>query len=188
MAEKLEDTLIGEIAGMDYGDSSEYGRASKVWGFTNYPDRITVNLTQPTGLNPEATIADILEMREALYNSGFTDGPYMVYTSKDWDLYLDNDYARLGGNNASETLRDRIKRTAGIIDVRRLNRLSGPFQMIMVQMTSDVFQAVNGLDLTTIQWETMGGMQLHFKVLCIQTPLFYSDIDGNCGVCHGRVP
>jgi hypothetical protein len=55
----------------------------------------------------------------------------------------------------------------------------------MVQMTSDVIQAINGMDITTLQWETVGGMQLHFKVMCIQVPQMFSDIDGNCGICHG---
>lgn len=184
IAEKLENTVIGQTVGMDFGDSTQYSRASKVYGYTNYPDRATTTLTTPLGTNPEATVDDVLEMRDALYDNGFY-GPFMIYHSRDWDRFLDNDYARLGGNNANMTLRDRIRRIEGVSDVRRLDFFTGTFQMIMIEMTSNVAQAVNGMDINTLQWETMGGMRLHFKVMCIQVPRIFSDINGNCGICHG---
>lgn len=184
IAEKLENTLIGSVAGMDFGDSTDYSRASKVYGYTNYPDRATTTITAPTGSNPEATVDDVLEMRDALYDNGFF-GPFMLYHSKNWDRYMDNDYARLGGNNANMTLRDRLRRIEGISDVRRLDFLTTSNVLLLVEMTSNVAQAVNGMDITTIQWETHGGMQIHFKVMCIQVPRIFSDINGNCGICHG---
>lgn len=186
VAEKLENTLIGITAGMDYGDSTDYSAAlgSKVYGYTNYPNRATATITAPTGSNPEATVDDVLEMRDALYDNGFF-GPFMLYHAKNWDRYMDNDYARLGGANANMTLRDRLRRIEGISDVRRLDFLTTDNTLLLIEMTSNVAQAVNGMDLTTIQWETHGGMQIHFKVMCIQVPRIFSDINGNCGICHG---
>lgn len=185
VAEKVEQTLIGNVTGLTFGDATDYATGtSKVYGYTNYPNRATATLTTPTGSNPEATVADVLEMREELYNNGYY-GPYMLYHSKNWDVHLDNDYARLGGSNANMTLRDRIRRIEGIQDVRRLDFFTSGYQMILVQMTSDVAQAVIGMGVTTIQWETMGGMQQHFKVMAIHVPRLFSDINGNCGICHG---
>ncbi len=57
-----------------------------------------------------------------------------------------------------------------------------PFTLIMVQMTSDVVRAVNGMDITTVQWESVGGMRLNFKVMCIQVPQIRADAYGNCGL------
>jgi len=57
-----------------------------------------------------------------------------------------------------------------------------PFTLLMVQMTPDVARAVNGMDITTVQWETKGGMQLNFKVMAIQVPQLRSDYYHNCGV------
>lgn len=184
--EKIESTLIGTATGMIYGDTTDYtsARGSRVWGYTNYPDRATGTLTTPTGSNPEATVDDVLEMRDALYDN-FYYGPYVLYTSKNWDRWLDNDYARLGGNNANQTLRGRIKAIDGIQDVRRLDFFTGTaYQMVLVQMTPDVAQAVNGMDITAIQWETVGGMQVHFKWMAIQAPRIFSDQSNNCGVAH----
>lgn len=189
VAEKIERTTIGLDTGETYGtQTAGYGThtgTSTVYGYTNFPSRLTkTNMTVPTGSNPEATIADILAMRNSLYGVRHY-GPYMIYHSTDWDAYLDNDYARLGGNNANMTLRDRIRAIDGIIDVRRLDFLTSTFTMIMVQMTPDVARAINGLDLTTVQWEEKGGMQLQFKVMCIQVPQLRYDYNGNSGIMHG---
>lgn len=211
VAELVEAQTIGTRNGVAYGGTGHYGtaglaygRTSAVYGYTNFPSRMTkTNLTAPTGSNPEVTISEILSMRQTMLNAKF-GGPFMLYHSNDWDTYLDNDYARLGGNNASMTLRDRIRRIEGIQDVRRLDLLFAsqvaattgptfpttvdntlkPFTLIMVQMTPDVAQAINGLSLTTIQWEEKGGMELRFKVMCIWVPRLRADYYGNCGVLH----
>lgn len=57
-----------------------------------------------------------------------------------------------------------------------------PFTFIFVQMTPDVMRAINGMDITTIQWEEKGGMLICFKVMCIQVPNPRSDKYGNCGI------
>ena len=44
---------------------------------------------------------------------------------------------------------------------------------------------IYGLDITTVQWDTHGGMGLHFKVMAILVPLIKADASGNCGVCVG---
>lgn len=198
VAEMVEKTLIGVETGITYGSPAiTYGRTSKVYGYTNFTSRLTkTNMTTPTGSNPEATVADVLAARNQLYANKFY-GPFMIYHSTDWDTYLDNDYARLGGNNANMTLRDRLRAIEGIMDVRRLDFLpssaiaastpGGPisastFTMIFVQMTPDVARAVNGMDITTVQWESVGGMRLNFKVMCIQVPQLRADYYGNCGI------
>jgi hypothetical protein len=191
IAESIEQTTIGTVAGITYGGLSThyggYGRTSKVYGYTNFTSRLTkTNLTTPTGSNPEATVNDVLAMRSQLYAAKMY-GPFMIYHSTDWDQFLDNDYARLGGNNASMTLRDRLRKIEDVQDVRRLDYLTSsanPYTLLMIQMTPDVVRAVNGLELTTVQWESKGGFQLNFKVLCIQVPQLRADYNGNCGILH----
>jgi hypothetical protein len=188
VAEMIERTVIGIETGASYAtQTAGYGAhdgTSTVYGYTNCPARITkTNLTIPTGSNPEATVADILAMRSLMYNNKFF-GPFMIYHSTDWDLYLDNDYARLGGSNANLTLRQRLKAIEGIQDVRRLDYLTNTFTMIMVQMTPDVARAINGMDITTVQWESQGGMRLNFKVMAIQVPQVRWDYNGIAGIIH----
>jgi hypothetical protein len=145
------------------------------------------------------TLKDILRMRDLLYANKFY-GPFMIYHSNDWDQYMDNDYILSGGNVATQTLRERLKAIDNITDVRRLDFLSStataagdparitatfPFTFIVVQMTADVARAVNGMDITTVQWESVGGMRLNFKVMCIQVPQLRADFNGNTGIAQG---
>ena len=194
VAEAIERTVIfGSGAngfGLTYGsvtsgpNAHDSALTSTVYGYTDFPYRNTkTNLATPTGSNPEATVADILSMRNTLYADKMY-GPYMIYHSTDWDQYLDNDYARLGGNNASMTLRDRLRKIEGVLDVRRLDFLTSTFTLIMVQMTSQVARAINGMDITTVQWEGRGGMQVNFKVMAIKVPHIQADYSGNCGILH----
>lgn len=62
-----------------------------------------------------------------------------------------------------------------------------PFTMILVQMTPDVARAVNGQDISTIQWESHGGLRLNFKVMAIQVPQVRADFYNNCGICQMTV-
>ena len=220
VAESIEKTTIGVNTGLAYGGNSTqvggYGRTSQVYGYVNFPPRLTkTNLTIPTGSNASATINDVLGMRNSLYANKFY-GPFMLYHSNDWDTFLDNDYILTGGNVATQTLRERLKAIEGISDVRRLDflfsvvpstnvaagqgspnvlgvnytgpggegvRTSGyPFTLLMVQMTPDVARAVNGMDITTVQWESIGGLRLNFKVMAIQVPQLRADFYNNCGI------
>lgn len=211
VAESIEKVTIGNVTGITYGGASTYvggyGRASTVYGYLTFPNRITYSsLPVPTGTNPNLILSGVLAMRQLLYNNKFY-GPYMLYHSNDWDTFLDNDYYTIGSNSGAvaptKTLRERLRAIDGIQDVKRLDFLfatippaapgpgaegilvGNPFTMIMVQMTPDVCEAVNGMDITTIQWETKGGMQLNFKVMCIQVPRLKADFYNNCGILQG---
>ncbi len=212
VGEMIEKTTIGMTTGITGTTNTltgGYGITPKVYGMINFPARLTMTTVHtPTGANPDQTLADVLTMRQQLYNGRFY-GPFMLYHSNDWDTYMDNDYARavVGATSiaTSKTLRDRIREIDDIQDVRRLDFLFGtaptagtgnpystqidvtakPFTLIMLQMTPETVQAVNGLDITTVQWETIGGMKVNFKTLAIQVPRFRADYYGNCGECHG---
>jgi uncharacterized linocin/CFP29 family protein len=190
VAEMIEKTYIGVEPGIQAGTVSDrHEGVSKVYGLTTFPYRIIkADLTVPTGLNPEAIAQDVIEMREALYAAGFM-GPFVLYHTPAYDQWLDSDYFRTGGTAAHLTVRDRIKVIAGVQDVQRLDYWTGgTYQMVMVQMTSDVVRAINGMDLTTVQWEEKGGMQINFKVMAIQVPQFRFDYNGEAGILHATTP
>src|SRR5690606_35548433 len=194
VAETVEKMTTATLTGPAYGADSRYGRESKVYGYLNFPPRLTkFDLTVPNGTNPQATVDDVLAMRELLYDNNYF-GPYMIYHSTDWDKYLDNDYyvkdTGLGQvSGSTQPLRDRLRAIEGIQDVRRLDFLKAsehPFTMIMVQMTSEVAQAVTGMGLTTVQWQTMGGMRLNFKVMSIMVPRLRADFYDRTGILHAK--
>jgi len=186
VAELVEKTVIGTATGVTYGDSSGYGNTSQVYGYLNHPDRITkTNMTQPDGTNGPAVQTSWLSAREALYNANMF-GPFMVYTSSDQDQYLDNLFST--SEPSAGTLREQLQKIDGIQGIRRLDYLTGalnPYTTIFVQMTEDTARAVNGLNITTMQWDSMGGMRKNFKVMTISVPQLRSTYDGNMGLLVG---
>jgi hypothetical protein len=234
VGEMVEKTTIGNVTGITYGGASTYvggyDITSKVYGFTNYPNRLTATGYKPTlngragtGWTPLDTIYDVLAAIQTLKNNKFY-GPYMIFHSNDWDQYLDRDYFTTTGiagainGLATSTLRKRIcmiqegdgsgagltgNNMPVILGCQRLDFLFGtapaaasgsesanyydtlyPFVFLIVQMTNEVVRMVNGLDVTTLQWEEVGGMKLQFKVMAIQVPQLFSDIYNNCGIMH----
>ena len=216
VAEQVEKMTIGNIPGLAYGGASGvggYSRTSQVYGYTTFPTRLTKsNMTAPTagGWTPETLQREVNVCLNLLRARKFS-GPFMIYTSNDWDPYLDGDYYAGSGSAVatSQTVRQRIRAIDGIIDIRRLDFLfssmpvtnpalstyrgpggegttaaGNPFTLIFVQMTPDVARAVIGQDLTTIQWEERGGMLLNVRVICIYVPQLRADFYGNCGILH----
>lgn len=185
VAEKIEQTVIGTVTGMTFGSATDYTRNPTVWGYTNFPARNTyTGVDVPTGSNSAATVADVLRMRDILYADNMY-GPFMLYTSNDWDQWMDNDYYVTSGDVMTRTLRQRLMDIEGIQGVRRLDFLSNTYTLLLVQMTSDVATAVNGMPPTVVQWETMGGAKVNFRVMAIQVPLIFADYDGRSGIVHG---
>lgn len=177
VVEEAEKLLVGTLPEYTYGGGT-------VYGYLNFPGRITFTITDPEsgGWTPDDLVNEILEMRQAATDARFR-GPFVVYMSSDFDLYLDKDYSETKGDN---TLRDRILNIRGIQSIETLDYLPAK-TVLMVQMTAGTVREVIGMDVTTVQWETMGGLMQHFKVMAIMVPQLRSDPDGNSGIVHGAV-
>jgi len=177
VAETAEQLLLGTYGTYAFGGGT-------ISGYTNFTHRLTATMTAPTaaGWTPADTVEEILAMRLQAQQA-YHYGPYMLYCSLPWDTYLDNDYSAAKGDN---TLRDRLKMINGIQDVRTLDYLSEEdYVMVLVQMTTNVVREVVGMDITTVQWESKGGMQLNFKVMAILVPQLRADQNSNTGIVHG---
>jgi hypothetical protein len=176
VAEEAEKLVLGVSPTFSYGGGT-------VYGLTNFPYRISRVLTAPTagGWVPSVLLGQILAMRQDSVDN-FHHGPWILYVSPAWDLYMDNDYSPLKGDN---TVRQRLMQISGITDIRTADYLGAGFTMLLVQQTSDVIRLVIGMDITTIQWETLGGMRLNYKVMCIMVPQIRSDHNHNTGIVHG---
>ncbi len=178
VAELAENLTLGNEDAFEYAGGS-------IYGLTNFPQRITRTMTDPTASawTPHDTVTEIRRMKQASYAAKHY-GPFVLYTSLPWDEYLDEDYSLAGGNNPNTTLRNRILQIRDIQDVVTLDYLSG-YQMLLVQQTTDVIRMVIGLDFTTIAWQEEGGMRLNFKVMAILVPQLRADINDNTGIVHG---
>jgi uncharacterized linocin/CFP29 family protein len=187
-AEMIEKNTIGTETGVTAGTRSTgpfpHRTTSTVYGYTNFNYRVTkTDLTTPTGSNPEAINQDVMEMIETMQTNGFY-GPYMLYHSTAYSIWLNSDYFRSGSTSAVRSVRQRVMENEGIQDIRRLDYLTSGYQMILVQMSSDVASAINGMDFTVVQWPSRGGMQQNFRVMGIKVPLLRAPFNTVAGVIH----
>lgn len=180
VAETIEQTLIGSITGVQYGTTSLYGRTPKVYGYTNFPDRVTkTDMTAPDGTNGTTVLNEWLEVIDLLKDVNFY-GPFAVYVSRDYDQYLDGEFK----TNSDKSLRTRLLEVESISSIKSLDYLTTAASVLFVQLSSEVVEAINAMPITVVQWETKGGMQLNFKVMAIQVPKIIADASGNCGIAH----
>lgn len=172
--EYAEQMLLGVAPSYSYGGGT-------IYGYTNFPNRLTKTLTAPTGgWTPDVLIDEILEMK-ALSVAAYYRGPWQIYVSTDWDAVLDADYSAAKGDN---TLRDRILRINKITGVKTLDHLPEK-TLLMVQMNNKVVREIIGMPLKTVQWESKGGFELNFKTMAIMVPQIRSDWNDKTGIVHG---
>lgn len=195
IGEHWEKKTIGTVTQMTYGTRSTgpdpHRGTSTGYGYTSFPYRTTkTDLTTPTGTNPEAVMTDVLEMIETFNTNGIF-GPFWLYHSTAYSRYLNDDYFRSGSTSAVRTLRERLQEIDQISIIKRLDFLTSGYQLIMVKPDSSVCAGILGMDVTTIQWPTKGGLMENFKVMGIGVPLMkapYSGATGGSGICgiqHG---
>jgi uncharacterized linocin/CFP29 family protein len=179
VAEEIEKMTIGIGAGAGY----TFGGYT-VYGYTEFPDRLTYQLTEPTGnWSPAVLVQEVIGMRKAAEDVGF-NGPFTMYTTSDWSAVMDEDYSTQKGSN---TTRERILQLDNINRIVTLDYLTG-YQILLVQLTPDVARAIVGMDFTTLQWEQHGGMEIRLKVMAIMVPQLRADFYRGTGIVHGVVP
>lgn len=177
VAEEVEKMTIGIGAGAGYS----FGGYT-VHGYTEFPDRLTYEITDPTsgGWTPATLVQEVIGMRKAAEDVGFY-GPFVMYTTSDWSAVFDEDYSAVKGTN---TLRQRLLALDNISRISTLDYLTG-YQILLVQLTPDVARSIVGMDLTTLQWEQHGGMEVRLKVMAIMVPQLRADFYKGTGIVHG---
>ena len=193
------DTSMAELCSRKVSETAEklhlgtYGTykfgGGNVYGLRNFPNRITTTYSDwtATSKTAEQRFDDILTFLNTMRNN-YQYGPYGIYVGGNLEQYLDEDYKA----NSDLTLRERILKigldkgnnTPGKIRfVKALDYLSDD-DIFVVRLASDVMQTVQGMDTTTLQWQTNGGMLYNFKVMAILVPRMRSDYNDKCGILH----
>jgi uncharacterized linocin/CFP29 family protein len=173
VSEKIEEMLfVGANVSMNNG---------RIYGLTTHPDRNTGSMTaawaSATGLQ---IVGDVLAGIQLAVND-FMTGPWILYVPLIASSKLDNDY-QTGAGSDGRTIRERLMAIDGIVQIRTTTKLTAGF--LLVQMTSDTVQMVNGMGPTMVEWETKGGFELNFKILSIMVPRIRSDRLTHSGIVH----
>lgn len=167
--EKLEETL--------FNGSSVVSGGNSLYGYIDYPHSNFVNLTGDWHDTPANSELDVRLLIAAL-EADRHHGPFILYVhSEEW-----NDL-RARQTDIDKTYLDIIKGMAGIEDVKVSDALEAG-NIVLAEMTRETVDLDTAVDIKVVEWETHGGMQTNFKVMCVIAPRVKSDYDNRCGVAY----
>lgn len=162
-----------------FNGSSIAGTNNLIYGYKTHPDRITGTLGTSWATDTGANImVDVLAMIGGA-NAKNQYGPFIIYVSVAAMVNLANDFKA----ESDKTILARIREVPGIADVKASSDVLDT-EVLMVQMSQDTVDMVEGLQPTMVSWESHGGFMLNFKVLAIMVPRIKSDKAGQSGVTH----
>jgi uncharacterized linocin/CFP29 family protein len=179
VADETERLLLGTST---VADQYSFG-GGIIYGLTDFPKRMLKSLTDPSSSAwvPKTLLTETLAMIEQA-RVQLHYGPFTIYAAGIWSQYMGQDYVI----NYPKTLRSRILELEEISDIKICDFLSNAnYDYVMVQDTEDVARLVLGMDITTVMWDTEGGMQKNFKVMSIIVPQMRADYNDRTGIVHG---
>jgi uncharacterized linocin/CFP29 family protein len=174
VAESIEKMLLGKLSTYTFGGGT-------IYGFTNYTSALTKTITSPatSGWTGATIVSEMLAARQQSMDA-YHYGPWILLTAPSWDQYLDQDYSSAKGDN---TVRDRLAKISGIQSIITCDYLTS-YEMVLVQLSTDVCRLIEGMDITTVQWESDGGFLVNFKVMAIVVPQLRADQNSNTGIVY----
>lgn len=179
VSEKCEEMLFK-------GYSNLVMQNSTIYGYTTAPNRNTGSISNwASGATTGETIVDnVLSMILALQTDN-KYGPYALYVPLDYYNRLLDDFK---ANSDKSTLK-RLMEIPDLESIKISKDLTGGAsgEVILVQMSSDVVDIVDGMQPTVLQWESAGGFVVNFKVMAIMVPRFKSDAATQSGIAHFSV-
>ena len=171
VAETMEDVL--------FTGSDVKARNYEIYGYTSHPDRNTGTLTATwTDDANRDIIGDVSDMLADAYDDN-ANGPFMLYIPQSYWSPVQEDYKA----DSERTFAERIRSFEDIEDIKPSTSLPDD-NVVLVQMTSDVVQLHTAESLTTVEWETQGGMKLNLRVMAAEVPFVDADANGQSGIVH----
>ena len=154
--EKLEDML--------FNGSTVAPGATSVAGYTTASSRTTGSVTAAwSGATGEQILTDVLAMSSDAEDENYF-GPFMFYANISAIQRTRTDFKA----NSDKTTLSRLQEVDAFAGIRGSASLTA--ESIAVQLTSDVVDLSVGADITTVQWDEMGGMIQNFKVMSAIAP------------------
>lgn len=177
VTEKLEDMLFGTSSSLTYGGGT-------IYTYLTEPNINTVSFNSSGDYWDDAskTGADIIDDVITMKQKSIDDrhfGPWMLYIPTNYDTTMDKDYDSTRAN--SPTIRQRIEAINGILGVKVVDRLTDDV-VLLVQLTRDVVDVIDGLAIQNVEWNTEGGFIHNYKVMTIQIPRIKSDYNDRSGI------
>lgn len=175
VAEQLENILFNGASALTFGGGT-------LRGYTDHPNRNTIATTTSwTTDTGENILIDVIAMLDAAH-ADFMFGPYVLYMPTDHFTAFQRDFKV----NSDKTIMQRVLEIPTLEAIKISDQLPAD-NVLLIQLTTDVVKMISGLQPTVVQWETQGGMRVHFKVMAIMVPRIANDHELKSGIVHGTL-
>jgi hypothetical protein len=172
--DQIEGGIVNGITTLKHG-------TYEIQGYTNAAQRNTVALSTAwtdSAKTGSQMLDDVLDMVSAAEGDKHY-GPYVLYVPTAYGVAIEDDFKA----NSDRTIRERLTAIDSITAVRTLDTLSAD-NVVLVEMSQDTVDYIQGFEPTIVFWEEMGGMNLRFKVLAIGAPRVRHDAENQSGIVH----
>jgi uncharacterized linocin/CFP29 family protein len=162
------------------GETKQLG-GNIIYGLTNKPQRIQKTSAQcgggdwGTSGNAYKTLNGAIGFLQA---AGYV-GPFGAYIARE-------QYSQVNAlitNTAVSELSAIVAQIPNLAFLKPADKLTAG-EMIVWQMTKDVADLGIAQDVTTVQWETLGGFIVKFRVFTAITVRVKHDANAKCGIIH----
>ena len=173
VAEKIETILFQGASSYAYGGGTLYG-------YLDHPNKNSVTLSQnwdASGKTGAEILDDVLSMKQASIDA-LHQGPWELYVPTGYETVLDNDYDT---STPGTTIRERIMKIGGIQDIKVADKCTAN-KVVLAEMRPETVRIVEGMAITTLEWDEGGGFSTNYKVMTIMVPQIRADQNGNCGI------
>jgi uncharacterized linocin/CFP29 family protein len=163
---EISTRLVAEfIESLLFNGSTILGANNTIYGYKTALNRNTGSTTASwataTGVQ---IVGDVLAMIDkAVADNMF--GPYLLYVSQGAYVHMADDYKA----ESDITILQRVLNIPNIQGVQPTIHLDND-SVLLVQMTSDVVDMIDGIQPMVVQWDEAGGMVFNFKVMAIMVP------------------
>ena len=172
VSEMVENMLFNGASSYSFGGGT-------IYGYIDHPQNNDVTLTvnwDDAAKTGELILDDVRSMKQASIDA-MHYGPWVLYVPTAYETVLDDDFKA----NSDKTIRQRILEIQGIQAVTVIDKLPAN-TVLLVQMDIDTVRMVEGMAMTTVEWQEGGGFATNYKVMTIMVPQIRADQNGNCGV------
>jgi len=178
--DKLEDILFNGLSSYTYGGGT-------IYGYTDYPYRTTGNYSEgdwddisanSIGSVGAIILKDVLAMKaDSIADRHY--GPWVLYIPTNFETVMEQDYEP----GYPKSIRQRLLEVEGLEDIVVADKLAAD-NSVLVQMTPNVVRMVTGMPLTTVEWDSLGGMVHNYRVMTIMVPQLRADANNRTGIVH----
>jgi uncharacterized linocin/CFP29 family protein len=174
VAEKTEEMLFT-------GQSDLLYASGGIYGLTTVSTRNTGSLTanwDDSAASGSTVLADVLAMKQASLDDKHY-GPFVLFVPGNFETALDDEFKA----NSDKSIRTRLSEIGSISDIIVADKLTDD-NVVLCELQPETIRMVEGLPLTTVEWQTHGDMLFHFKVMQILVPQPRADQDDTSGISH----